>query len=437
MLKNFRLRILIRIIAIVLLIGLMLYFAIIDEKYLRSIYILTFIIILISELVWYIDRTNRDINSFLMGLLQNDFTTTFSASKKGKSFSQLYDTFNQITQKFKEISAERQAQHIYLETLVEHVKVGIISFDDQEKMHLINNAFKKMIGKSNFLYLSSLQTVSVELVDALRNIQPGDQKLVKLSLGGNLLQLAIHASSFKLQNQHFKLVSVQNIKNELESNELDAWQKLIRVLTHEIMNSVTPISSLTDTLSQIAAGANDSPEVLPKIQQGLEAIKLRSEGLQTFTEAYRKLTRIPTPSFTKVNVHHLIKRVQTLFENELNAIKIEIYIPENLEIIADGALIEQVMINLIKNAIDAVSEVASPRINISTEVNEKVYITISDNGSGIEADKLDKIFVPFFTTKPDGSGVGLALSREIIRLHNGSIDVYSQTGTGTQFTVTL
>lgn len=442
MFKSFRVNVILRLSIITILVGLMLYFVISDAHYLRSIYLFIFLIIALIELFWYIDRTNRAFSSFLMALMQNDFTTTFSATNKGKSFGELYRAFNMITERFKKLSSEKQAQHIYLETLVEHVKVGIISFDENEKIQLMNEAFKKLSGNPTILYLKSLNTVNEELVETLRNIEPGDQKLLKINIGNNLMQLAINASTFKIHDGTYKLISVQNIKNELDSNELDAWQKLIRVLTHEIMNSVTPISSLTDTLATLTASEleKENPEkaTMQKVMQGLKAIKSRSTGLQSFTEAYRKLTRIPPPAFAEVDIHSTIERIQTLLAEPLKGIDFKISTSnKSLRCIADAALLEQVIINIIKNAIEAVGDIMDPKIHVRISQNEKTQITISDNGHGIDEDKIDKVFIPFFTTKTDGSGIGLALSREIMRLHGGNIEVQSSKDSGTSFTMTF
>ncbi len=441
MFKSFRVNVIVRLSIITLLVGLMLYFVISDAHYLRSIYLFIFLIIALVELFWYIDRTNRAFSSFLMALMQNDFTTTFSATNKGRSFGELYRAFNMITDRFKKLSSDKQAQHIYLETLVEHVKVGIISFDENEKIQLMNEAFKKLSGKPTILYLKSLNTVNEDLVETLRSIEPGDQKLLKISIGNNLMQLAIHASTFKIHDGTYKLISVQNIKNELDSNELDAWQKLIRVLTHEIMNSVTPISSLTDTLTTLTSSElkKETPEkeTMQKVVQGLQAIKSRSTGLQSFTEAYRKLTRIPPPTFGEVDLIAVLERIQTLLAESLKDIDFKVSAPKHtLNCIADAALLEQVFINLIKNAIEAVEGINEPKIRVSINRNDKVNVTISDNGPGIDKDKIDKIFIPFFTTKSEGSGIGLALSREIMRLHNGNIEVHSDKS-GTSFTLTF
>jgi two-component system, NtrC family, nitrogen regulation sensor histidine kinase NtrY len=216
---------------------------------------------------------------------------------------------------------------------------------------------------------------------------------------------------------------------------LDAWQKLIRVLTHEIMNSVTPITSLSGTLKQIVENEPNHKDTIKKVSQGLEAIELRSQGLQNFTDAYRKLTKIPTPIFTEVNVKKIIDRILTLFHDKASFVKVKV--DENINIFADKDLIEQVFINLIKNGIEALEKTVNPMITIKAWKEEQTYVAISDNGGGIDPDKLDKIFIPFFTTKNEGSGIGLALSRQIVRLHNGNISVLSVLNEGTTFTVAI
>jgi len=439
--RNFRLNIILRILLLTIFITLAVYFLLVEKHYLRSVYLLLFIAITIIEFIYYVDRTNRDFTSFLLALLQGDFTTTFSTTGKGKSFNKLYDAFNKITRRFKQISTVKQAQHIYLETLVEHVKVGIISFDQNEKVHLMNHTVKHMLNKETLLYLKGLSSVSEELLRTLREIKPGDQRLIKLSVRDELLQLAIHAATFKQLDDTYKIISIQNIKNELETNELVAWQKLIRVLTHEIMNSVTPISSLTDTLKQMTVkeleSGNHKEGIMPKLVEGLEAIKSRSDGLQAFTQAYRKLTKIPPPNFDKVYLLDSVKKIETLLADDLKTVDFKVSTDKNIEILADKSLLEQVLINLIKNAIQALENTPDGIIRLTLEKNGKVEISISDNGPGIEPDKMDKIFIPFFTTKKDGSGIGLALSREIIRLHNGSLNATSIPGEGTSFIIKI
>lgn len=434
--KNFRIHIVIRILILSLLIGLFIYFTFVDLRWLRAIYLAAFFIIAVVEFIWYVDRTNRDFTSFLHALLQNDFTTTFSESGKGKSFNNLYKAFNQITQRFESISSAKEVQHLYLEGLVEHVRVGIISFDADEKIQLMNQAFQQLIGKPSFAYLNSLQSVDESFLTILREIKPKENKLIKIKVKNELLQLSVHASEFLLNNEYYKLISIQDIKNQLDANELDAWQKLIRVLTHEIMNSVTPITSLSDSLRTLIQSNPDESSV-SKIKEGLNAIHTRSLGLQHFTESYKKLTKVPVPSLAKENLKFQIDQLLTLLEKDLKGIKVTTHVSDKIDVFMDKDLMNQVFLNLIKNAIDALRSIVTPELTITANQDTMTTIQISDNGSGIDEDKLDQIFIPFFTTKENGSGIGLALSRQIVQKHNGSIKVNSLTNIGTTFTIKL
>lgn len=433
--KNFRVNIIIRILILCVLIGLFIYFVFVDLRWLRSIYLGLFIIISIIEFVWYVDRTNRDFTTFLLALLQNDFTTTFSESDRGKSFNNLYKAFNQITKRFENLSSAKEVQHLYLEGLVEHVRVGIISFDKQEKIHLMNQAMKNILDRPQAPYLNNIQNVNPELIQLFRDIKPKETRLLKHGSSSETLQLSVHASEFILDSEYHKLISVQNIKNELDANELDAWQKLIRVLTHEIMNSVTPITSLSDSLRTMLQNS-DGNLSMSKFEAGLDAIYARSTGLQGFTESYRKLTRIPIPKMENVSLNHELDQLLTLLTSDLRNVKLKVNIQDDLQVLMDKDLMNQVFINLIKNAIDAVNETQNPSIEIKAFKQEEVIIEIIDNGSGIDADKIDQIFVPFFTTKENGSGIGLALCRQIVRLHNGTITASSVAGS-TVFKIVL
>ncbi len=437
MIKNFRLNILIRLLVITVLITLLIYFLLVEIRYLRSIYLAVFLALAIGELVWYVDRTNRDFTTFLLSLLQDDFTTTFSETTKGKSFNRLYSAFNKITQKFEQISSAKEVQHLYLEALVDHIRVGIISFDKKGKIHLMNQAFQKMLDCPSMAFLNNLNLLDPRLPETFKEIKPKENKLLKVQVNNELLQLSIHASEFILDDTYYKLISVQNIKNELDANELDAWQKLIRVQTHEIMNSVTPITSLSGSLRQLISNEESDTNTIDKVSVGLEAIESRSKGLQNFTDAYRKLTKIPIPKFSEVDMASQLDKVLLLLKEELQYIKVSLEVEDELKIIADKDLMDQVLINLIKNASEALENKQDAFLSIKAWQQGETYIVFNDNGSGIDSDKLDQVFVPFFTTKKEGSGIGLALSRQIIRLHNGNIDIKSSVEYGTTVTIMI
>jgi len=444
--KNFKLQVIIRLILVSIAIGVLLYYVIITGQYLRSIYLFVFVILIIIEFVYYVEKTHRDFTSFLLAILQDDFSTTFHERGKGKSIQNFYSTLNRITRKFKAISSEKELQYLYLETLVEHIKVGILTYDENENIHLINEALKKLLDRPVLTKLKGIENIDPGLLQSIREIKPTENRLVKVTVNNHLQQLSIHASEFKLKDKYFKLISMQNIKHELEAQELEAWQKLIRVLTHEIMNSVTPITSLSATLQDIIKKekkqlpASEFPFV-DNLDEGLDAIKSRSEGLQTFTQAYKNLTRLPTPEFQKVKIKELLKQVETLLKPDLDHLNVKLHIhlenPE-LEILVDSDLFDQVLINIIKNGMEAVHKQKDGRIRLTVSENgHQVFIRITDNGAGIPEDKIDKIFIPFFTTKKNGTGVGLALCRQILQMHNATIAVSSYQGEGTTFTIVL
>jgi signal transduction histidine kinase len=290
-----------------------------------------------------------------------------------------------------------------------------------------------------------LESFSKPLVQKLLDLKSGQKALVKVDVQNELLQIAINATEFRLRDQNFTLVSLQNIQSELEEKELEAWQNLIRVLTHEIMNSVTPIASLASTINDLlnsngqktSAALNN--ETRSDVNGALRTIQKRSEGLLHFVDAYRNLTRLPVPNFQIFSVQELFKRVYHLMQVDLaQTIRFDYsVIPESLELTADSELVEQILINILKNAIHAVTERENPRIDLTSKIDDRgrVIIQVTDNGPGIPKDMLDKIFIPFFTTKENGSGIGLSLSRQIMRLHRGTITVRSQPNEQTVFTL--
>jgi signal transduction histidine kinase len=286
--------------------------------------------------------------------------------------------------------------------------------------------------------LSQLHLKNPSLFEEIQLLQPGKKKLIKLLIENQMATLSLYTSEFKMDEQVFKLVSIQNMTNELSATEMEAWQRLIKVLTHEIMNSISPITSLSGSLYEISSTKTSDPE-WSKIHTGLDAIKTRSEGLLNFTQRYRKLTQIPAPEFQTVKVHDFIEHITRLVQPELDKRKINLQTTVQPAISTfDPSLLEQVIINLIQNAMDAVEKVERPQIAIQIQVeDERINFKIKDSGLGIASADLDKIFVPFFTTKKNGSGIGLALSRQIVLLHGGQIFAQSEIGVGTTISFTL
>jgi two-component system nitrogen regulation sensor histidine kinase NtrY len=313
---------------------------------------------------------------------------------------------------------------------------------------LINNAAKRLLKVVRLKNINELSKFSKKLVDTLLKMKPGEKELVKIQDSNEFLQLAIYSTEFILRENKYTLVSLQNIQSELEEKEMEAWQNLIRVLTHEIMNSVTPISSLASTVNEMLidsfvgkeASKQIGEETIDDVRGAVQTIEKRSKGLLNFVESYRKLTRIPRPNFEIFPVSSLFDRVEQLMKTQIgdNGIHFETSVdPESLELTADAEMVEQVLINLVLNSIDAVKIRHDGKIQLTSRMDERgrVIIQVIDNGPGIDEDVLEKIFIPFFTTKEHGSGIGLSLSKQIMRLHRGTIAVQSKKGEETVFTL--
>ena len=444
MLKNFKVNVAFRQISLVVVMLAFFYCL-----YYTNFYVTTFILLVIAAILFwdtvnYMDKTNEDFTAFLMGIQYEDFSATYSGYHKGSSFGKLYEAFNLITTKFRNIKAEKVANHQYLQTIIENVNTGLLCINGEGDVVLMNKALKELLRKPYLKDIAAVEKLFPEIHELIERLETGQNEMVKMTVQNKLLELSVTVADFKLREVPYKLVSFQNIQKELEEKELDAWQKLIRILTHEIMNSVTPITSLASSINSILADKDKEleEEEMEDIRDGMYAIQKRGEGLLHFTETYRSLTKIPPPKFQLVEAQPLLDRIHILFKPVLKkyGVELNLKLPSSMVVfIADVELIEQVVINLLKNAIEAAREVENPKIEIrAIKTNEgKTFIEVQDNGKGIKKDVLDKIFVPFFTTKKEGSGIGLSLSRQIMRLHKGNIEVNSVVGEGTVFTLSL
>jgi nitrogen fixation/metabolism regulation signal transduction histidine kinase len=410
------------------------------------------LLIQVFSLINYIEKTNRIVSSFLESVRFSDFSRTFQVEGLGSSFDNLKRSFNKVIEDFQKIRSEKEEHYFYLHQIISHVEIGILAFQKDGTVEMINNAAKKLFNVQNLKNIQLLETWSPGLEKVFLNIKPGGNELIKVKKAEDLLQLSIYATEFKINEREIILVSIKNIQSELEEQEMKAWQKLIRVLTHEIMNSIAPIASLTSTVNVMVKETakdfalnkleNIETETFDDIIEALETVHKRSTGLIHFVEKYRNLTKIPEPNFR-------IYRVKTQFENIYNLLKKEItekniklsiaVIPEKLEITADEQLIEQVLINLVKNSIHALENIKNGEIKLNAYINNngKRVIQIYDNGQGIIKEVGDKIFIPFFTTKTGGSGIGLSLSKQIMRQHGGNIKVNSEPLVETCFTLTF
>ncbi|RJX30491.1 MAG: ATP-binding protein [Desulfurivibrio sp.] len=397
-----------------------------------------------ASLYRYVEKSNRELARFLESIKYSDFSQSFTSPVKGAAFQELGEAFSGVIKEFQRARSEKEEQYRYLQTVVQHVGIGLLAYRDNGDIELINGAAKRLLGEAQLTNLRQLGGLSADLEQKLREIQTGEKAQIKLIRNDSLQQLSIYATKFRLRQESYTLVSLQNIQPELEEKEMEAWQNLIRVLTHEIMNSITPIASLASTANSLLVeklAREPVPDgTLCDVGEAVKTIERRSRNLMNFVDDYRRLTRIPKPNFEIVPVRELLERIMNLMKEPLDSRKIHCSLqvdPSTLELTADPALIEQVLINLSKNAVEALAETELPRITLRAVTDEhgNPVIQVTDNGPGLNAEVLEKIFIPFFTTKPDGSGIGLSLSRQIMRLHGGTLSVVSRPHEETIFTL--
>ncbi len=396
-------------------------------------------------LIWYVNRTNRELSRFFTSLRDKDSSFSIVGKEKGGSFRELAETLNETAALLKEARIEKESQFLYLQCIVEHVTIGLISFSANGKVSLINNAAKKLLGIKSIVRLDQLNSIMEGFDRIVNGLNPGEQTVIRMTINNELLQVLIRVTGFKFHNEQLKLISLQDFRQELEEQEIKSWQKLIRVMAHEIMNSVTPITTLTLAIKRCltrddetrSADELDDENIRDAIINA-ELIEERSKGLINFVNNYRSISKIEKLDITGVNASKLLRNTTNLFSEDLEKFRIRInqrIVPEDLAFSMDKKLIQQVLINLVKNSIEALRKTEGRRIELNAfrEMDGTPVIEVSDNGEGIPRDILDDIFIPFFTTKKDGNGIGLSLSRQIMRLHRGSIHVASEPGKKTSF----
>jgi len=384
-------------------------------------------------------RAYQEMLEFAEAARYRDFSRFFPIKLAGIEVRPLRQAFNDINTTFKKISNERETQYYYLQKILELVNTAIISFEENTgKVMWMNETFKTMF---NIPYLSFISAFESRNQGAYRHIlshEPGTVELLSVETSKGLQKLQLSASSFQTNEGHYRLIAFQNVNEAIDETESKAWQKLLSVLTHEIMNSIAPISSLADTLKS-RLDSLPYHEDLEDIRLGTETIKRRSEGLLSFAGTYRSLNKIEQPKLGSIPAADLFENLYVLMEPTLIQKNIELDIilkDTKLQLTLDINLIEQVLINLLLNAIEAVGESKNPYISLAASANDgNPQIRISDNGKGIPPDLLENIFIPFFTTRKNGSGIGLTLSKQIMLLHKGNIIVQSEIGKGSVFTL--
>ncbi|HEY4212759.1 MAG TPA: ATP-binding protein [Steroidobacteraceae bacterium] len=399
------------------------------------------------EMIGYVERTTRDLATFLTFVTHDDFSTPIVHPSKGRAFGELHAAYDVLSGALRRLNQQKAANHRQLEAVVAHVPIALCCFDQFGKVTLSNEQGQQLFNLPHLNSMRSFERVDARLPDMLSQLNDGERAMLSVRVGDESLQLVLYATTFELLEQQYKLVSFQNIRDELDRQEIDSWQKLIRVLTHEIMNSVTPILALSGVIRETLLDESETPTLRTlspsehsDVLRGITAIHTRGKGLLDFVQAYRSFARLPTPEFAPLDVYALFERVRILMSAEVDSGRIALVLectPRELQMRADARQIEQVLINLMRNAVEALSDTPKPRIHLDASRNEygQVLVHVYDNGPGISADHVDNIFVPFFTTKRSGTGVGLSICRQLVHANRGVISVRSVPGEGTVFTL--
>lgn len=399
--------------------------------------IIPFFILIYQSYGFYLfnKKAYDEISTYVESVHYRDFSRHFNVGEAPNELKTLREGFNEINSTIKDISLEKETHYQYLQKVLEIINSGIISYDEENgNVIWLNEALKNLLQIPYLKTIHSLEKRNQLLYTKIIQIKSGDQEVVKLSEGLKEMKVLLNTTSFYLQNNKYKMVVIQNINEAIDETEANAWQKLLSVMTHEIMNSVAPIASLADTLKSRMQSADSDKE---DIALGMETIKKRSEGLLKFAQTYRNLYKVSQPQIKSIPIKELFANMFNLMNPsfEQSGIDLDIIIKEpNLAVSADPNLVEQVVINLLLNAKDAVIGKEKARVELSAqEEKNKIIIKVSDNGKGISTEVLDKIFVPFYSTKASGSGIGLSLSKQIMLMHKGNIHVASKEGVGSVF----
>ncbi len=443
-----------RIVGIVGLTGAITYFYLQQASGLAIFVLLVAHVVLSTNLYRYVTGLNRKLTRFLESVRYSDFAVAFRAdSNLGPSFSELNDQFNEVLDAFRQARAEKEANLHYVNTIVQHVSVGLLTFDATGQVELVNQTALRLLGIYRIRTLNDLNATHPDLADMLR-ASTASSTPVSYQTGTDG-ELSVRCTAVRLRGRLVTVASMQNIRSELQQRELEAWQNLTKVLRHEIMNSITPIVSLAGTMRDIVETdlvpfvspepgdeqAHPTPayvaESVNDLRDALTTIEQRGAGIMQFVDAYRHFTTIPQPIFADVSVEPLVRNVAQLVQADAQKHQISISVASpNLAIRADAAQIEMVLLNLIKNAVESLGKTPNPSIQLEAEAaGPRVVIRVTDNGPGIEPEALEQIFIPFYTTKKTGSGIGLSLSRQIMQLHNGQLTADSKPGEGSTFSL--
>ncbi len=448
--SNFRLQVVLRLL-IVFVLGFASYYVITEKAqfWLLFCWLVLFTIIAFIELIRFIEKSNRDLGHFLMAIKQNDFSNIYPENQRRSDT--LHKAFNTITREFIKLRGEKESNYHFLKTVVEHSGVPLMAFDVRDdRIALVNESAKELFKLPHITKLEGIRRVNEDLLHAIRKLDADGKILVKTEIFGEQVHLSVVAKPLKLQSNEYKVIAFHNINSELDQKEIESWQKLIRVLTHEIKNSVIPISTLTEFINQMMEEYIDpetgnlrslSQEDEEDLMTSLKTIEKRSKTLVKFVSSYGDLAKVPKPAPENTDLVQLLQQVISLEKKEAESKGIDLQLNayvKKMEKNVDPGMIEQVVINLVKNSIEILEDQEDGKIVLEIKENEGACrIRVKDNGPGMDKSTLENIFVPFYTTKEGGSGIGLSLSRQLIRAHGGTLTVSSKPGSGAVFEINL
>ncbi len=439
--KHFELVLALRIILLVISISITVLLYSTTSFYFTASLLVILVIFQVWGLYYFLQKVVRKISLFFMAVKTSEFNHTFQTEKEGLLFSELNQTLNELFQSLATLRKNNQEQVYFYHNLIQHIAIGILAYRLDNSILIINNLAGKLLGCGNIANMEVLEKKSPAIFNEITQLESGKRKLIKVITDNEIQSISLAARIIKQDDGIVKIVAIQNIHSEMEEQEMLAWQKLISVLTHEIMNSVTPLVSLSETLKEITLGESLNKDQMSDLRLAIETINRRSKGLISFVETYRSLAKIPTPNFTPIVVEEFYRRIGNLFQNECNekgiSLQTNLLSPE-LTFMGDELMLEQVFINLVRNSMQALSDTQNPKILLEGIANPQgtVQLCILDNGHGILPEVLDKVFIPFFSTRQGGSGIGLALSRQMIKALGGTISIASKPGE-TKVTITF
>ncbi len=451
--KRFYINIIVRILLVVILCIAGTVYAIKAGPDIYFILIILLTIFTVINLIRYFNRSNYEVSLFLSSVINEDSSLVFSENTGNKSYDSLHKSINKLNELIREARMNIIIQEKFYQAVVENSYTGFLAFSHDGMIKLANTKARELLGIKHLHNIKQLQRVNARLIKLLKEIEPGSRQLLNIIINDAAVHLSINATGIKLMDEQIKLLAINDISHEIDKQEIDSWQKLIRILNHEIMNSVAPITSLSSTISGLYKEKGKQKKAITlddntisKTLKGLAVIEEHGKGLISFVDSYRSLTRLPE---LKPEEHHIkdifesvlalaMSLMQDEYPNKNIALKTSVE-PDDLIICADESLLTRVLFNMVKNSMEALQETRDPRIILEAEHNitGKNIIRVIDNGQGMNKELIERIFIPFFTTRENGSGIGLSLSRQIINMHKGSIAVKSSPGKGTTMIITI